>query len=79
MLSEMLAAVKSAADLGADLGGGLSEVEARWLHDHEWARTPDDVLKRRSKLGLHLSPAERDAFAERWNALFSPAPRQSAL
>uniref|UniRef100_UPI0035CC0E23 glycerol-3-phosphate dehydrogenase n=1 Tax=uncultured Sphingomonas sp. TaxID=158754 RepID=UPI0035CC0E23 len=79
MLGEMLAAVQSAADLGADLGGGLTEIEVRWLHDREWARAPDDVLMRRSKLGLHLSPAERDAFAERWNALFSSASRQNAL
>jgi glycerol-3-phosphate dehydrogenase len=79
MLGEMLAAVQSAADLGADLGGGLSEIEARWLHDREWARAPDDALMRRSKLGLHLSPAERDAFAERWKALFSSASRQNAL
>lgn len=79
MLAEMLKDVKRTEDLGADLGGGISEVEARWLHDHEWARTPDDVLKRRSKMGLHLSDEATGIFAERWNALFSAAPQQNAL
>jgi glycerol-3-phosphate dehydrogenase len=31
---------------------------------HEWARTTDDVLWRRSKLGLTLSKAEKDALAQ---------------
>jgi glycerol-3-phosphate dehydrogenase len=79
MLSDMLADVHTATDLGAELGGGLTELEARWLATREWARTADDVLKRRSKLGLHLSPEARDTFAERWNALFSTASQQTAL
>ncbi|TPG54806.1 glycerol-3-phosphate dehydrogenase [Sphingomonas glacialis] len=79
MLAEMLRDVKSADDLGSDLGGGLTQVEARWLHDREWARTPDDVLKRRSKLGLHLSDAAQARFADHWNALFSAAAQQDAL
>ncbi|NML06032.1 glycerol-3-phosphate dehydrogenase [Sphingomonas sp. G-3-2-10] len=36
-----------------DLGGGLSTVEVRWMRDREWARTAEDVLWRRSKVGLH--------------------------
>lgn len=79
MLAELLADVTSADDLGLDLGGGLTEVEARWLHDREWARTPDDVLKRRSKLGLHLSDAAQTRFAEHWDRLFSAAVQQGAL
>jgi glycerol-3-phosphate dehydrogenase len=35
----------------------------------EWARTPEDALMRRSKLGLHLTAEERAVFAERWAAL----------
>ena len=42
------------AGLGADLGAGLTEREVAWMRDREWARTPDDVLWRRSKLGLHV-------------------------
>ncbi|WP_426263164.1 glycerol-3-phosphate dehydrogenase [Sphingomonas sp. PWP1-2] len=79
MLAELLAEVTGADELGPDLGGGLTEIEARWLHDREWARTPDDVLKRRSKLGLHLSDAAQARFAEHWDRLFSAAVQQGAL
>ena len=44
----------SLADLGAELGGGLTEREVVYLRDHEWAREPDDVLWRRTKCGLHI-------------------------
>ncbi|MEN3749355.1 glycerol-3-phosphate dehydrogenase [Sphingomonas sp. HF-S3] len=50
MLGEMLADVR---DPGEDLGGGLTAVEVRWMRDREWARTSEDVLWRRSKIGLH--------------------------
>lgn len=53
------------ADLGAALGGGLTEREVIYLRDHEWARTPDDVLWRRTKAGLGLSAGERQAADER--------------
>jgi glycerol-3-phosphate dehydrogenase len=35
---------------------GLYEAEVRYLIDHEWAVDADDILRRRSKLGLHLPP-----------------------
>jgi glycerol-3-phosphate dehydrogenase len=43
-------------DLGRDFGHGLTEAELRWMIDREWARTAEDVLWRRSKLGLRLNP-----------------------
>jgi len=49
--------------LGAEVAPGLFEAELQYLHDHEWARSADDVLWRRSKLGLHLSPTERATVA----------------
>ncbi|GAN53958.1 glycerol-3-phosphate dehydrogenase [Tanticharoenia sakaeratensis] len=49
---------RAAADLGQDFGGGLSEREVDYLMDHEWARTAQDVLWRRSKLGLVLDQAQ---------------------
>ena len=52
----LLGEARVAADLGEDLGGGLTEREVVYLRDHEWARTPDDVLWRRTKAGLHLDP-----------------------
>lgn len=47
------------ADLGRDFGCGLTEAELRYLVQNEWARTADDVLWRRSKLGLHMSEAQQ--------------------
>ncbi len=44
-----------AADLGADFGATLTEAEVRWLMTQEYARTAEDVLWRRSKLGLRLT------------------------
>ena len=49
------------ADLGTSFGHGLTSAEVDYLVAHEWARTSDDILWRRSKLGLRLSAAERDA------------------
>ena len=55
----------SRADLGHDFGHGLSEREVAYLMDAEWACTADDVLWRRTKLGLRLS-ADRVAVLETW-------------
>ncbi len=49
--------------LGAEVAPGLHEAELQYLHAHEWARSADDVLWRRSKLGLRLAPAAREAVA----------------
>jgi glycerol-3-phosphate dehydrogenase len=61
----LLREAKTLADLGPDLGGGLHQAELDYLVAKEWARTPEDVLWRRSKLGLHAPPetAERLAAA----------------
>jgi glycerol-3-phosphate dehydrogenase len=52
MLDDMLAGATSADDLGTDFGGGLTAREVDWLVEHEWARTADDILHRRTKIGL---------------------------
>jgi glycerol-3-phosphate dehydrogenase len=59
----LLDGARSAADLGRDLGAGLTERELDWLRREEWARSAEDVLWRRSKRGLHMSAAERAAVA----------------
>lgn len=56
-------------DLGQHFGAQLTEAEARYLRGHEWARTADDVLFRRTKLGLHLSEAERATFTDWFDAV----------
>ncbi len=54
----MLAGAQTAADLGRDFGATLTERELRWLMSHEYARRAEDVVWRRSKLGLRLTAAE---------------------
>jgi len=51
--------------LGAEIAPGLHAGELRHLVEREWARSADDVLWRRSKLGLHVDPAAR-ARVEAW-------------
>jgi glycerol-3-phosphate dehydrogenase len=62
-LAELLEKVKTVADLGQWFGGNLYEVEVRYLIRDEWAIEPEDVLWRRTKEGLHMTPRQRDAFA----------------
>jgi glycerol-3-phosphate dehydrogenase len=45
--------------LGEELSPGLFESEARYLTDQEWATSTADILWRRTKLGLHATPASR--------------------
>ncbi len=52
---EFLRGFKRMADLGAHLGDNVYEVEIAYLVNTEWALTADDILWRRSKLGLHVS------------------------
>ena len=48
------------ADLGEEFGAGLTRAEVDYLVSNEWAQDAEDILWRRSKLGLHLSPAQVD-------------------
>jgi len=59
-------------DLGEDFGAGLSEVEVRYLIAHERARTLDDVIWRRSKLGLRLSDEQKQQL-DAWLQAHRPA------
>ena len=54
----LLGGVRSRADLGRGFGADLSEREVVFLMQHEWAQTAADVVWRRSKLGLRMSPTE---------------------
>jgi glycerol-3-phosphate dehydrogenase len=53
-VSALLGAAHSLADLGEPLGGGLYEAEVDYLVQNEWAQIAEDILWRRSKLGLHV-------------------------
>ncbi|GLH78805.1 glycerol-3-phosphate dehydrogenase [Bradyrhizobium sp. SSBR45G] len=60
-LADILGDAGSRADLGLAFGAQLTEAEVRYLMTKEWARFPEDVLWRRTKLGLTVSAAEREA------------------
>jgi glycerol-3-phosphate dehydrogenase len=57
-------AVVGDGDLGEDFGGGLTERELRWFVEREWAQTAEDVLWRRTKAGLLMTPAQRERVAQ---------------
>ena len=59
----VLGYAKAPADLGRDFGAHLTQREVDYLLAEEWARTADDVLWRRTKCGLPMTPAQRDAVA----------------
>jgi len=60
----LLGGARTPAALGRHFGGGLYEIELRYLIENEWAREADDVLWRRTKCGLHMSAVERAAVAD---------------
>ena len=59
-----LADARSTADLGKDFGHGLYQAEVDYLINTEWAQSAEDILWRRSKLGLRFTDAERANLSE---------------
>ena len=57
-------AVVGDGNLGEDFGAGLTERELRYFVEREWAQTADDVLWRRTKAGLLMTPAQRARVAQ---------------
>ncbi len=62
-LRDLLGGAVKLDDLGRHFGAGLYEAEIRYLREREFARTAEDILWRRTKLGLRLGPEQRDAVA----------------
>jgi glycerol-3-phosphate dehydrogenase len=60
---DILGDAREKADLGPAFGPELTGAEVRYLMRCEWARFPDDILWRRSKLGLTMQPEDREALA----------------
>lgn len=52
---EWLADAKETADLGKNFGATLTAAELTWMMTHEYARTAEDAVWRRTKLGLRLT------------------------
>ncbi|HEV2552000.1 MAG TPA: glycerol-3-phosphate dehydrogenase [Stellaceae bacterium] len=63
LVRDLLAGAHRREDLGEDFGAGLAVREVDWLVNEEWARSADDILWRRSKLGLRFAPPEQQALA----------------
>ena len=61
----VLGQARTADDLGKDFGANLTEAEVIWLRKKEYARAAEDVVWRRSKLGLRMS-AEEIAALDAW-------------
>jgi glycerol-3-phosphate dehydrogenase len=63
-VTKLLGNAKSPTDLGEWFGATLTEREVRYLMENEWASTAEDIIWRRSKLGLRLSAREIAALDE---------------
>jgi glycerol-3-phosphate dehydrogenase len=78
----VLGSAKRQEDLGVRFGDSLTEAETRYLINEEWAQTAEDVVWRRSKLGLRMTPAEIEALDDWMKAhrsqAESPASRSVA-
>lgn len=77
-IERILGAARRSEDLGREIAPQLFEAELEYLRTQEWARVAEDVLWRRSKLGLGLDAAARRRVAE-WLAQvpsgsFAPTP-----
>jgi len=64
-------------DLGRDFGATLTEREVHFLINEEWATSVEDILWRRTKLGLHMSAAEKENLSESVK-LFLEAKKKAA-
>ena len=68
-VEQVLQAAREPQDLGPCFGADLTAAEVRYLMTKEWAQTADDVLWRRSKLGLRLGQKERAALEHFMNGV----------
>ena len=73
----IVADVARPEDLGIHFGAGLYEREITHLVENEWAMTADDILWRRTKLGLRLNKEERGRLSD-WLSARSPSRVSSA-
>ncbi|GFE90846.1 glycerol-3-phosphate dehydrogenase [Steroidobacter agaridevorans] len=63
-VEKILGKAQAMLDLGEHYGAGLTQAEIDYLVTNEWARSADDILWRRTKLGLHLDSQQRQRVAQ---------------
>ncbi len=73
----VLGHARNLADLGRRFGPALTEAEVNYLIDQEWARSADDIIWRRSKLGLHMSKADQQALNDFVSSRLSRSAEQA--
>ncbi len=71
-MRELLGGATNLRSLGRHFGGGLYEAEVRYLLEREFAQTAEDIVWRRTKLGLHMTTAEQQGLA-RWLGTYGPS------
>ena len=77
-VERVLGTAAATADLGVEVAPGLYEAELAYLQREEWASTADDVLWRRSKLGLHYTHEECARVAAWFAAQSGASPAREA-
>ncbi len=75
-IDRVLGDAASLRELGPEVAPGLHEAELRYLRRDEWATSADDVLWRRSKLGLHVGAGARERVQD-WFDAANDAPSGS--
>ena len=78
-IDRVLGAATSAEDLGVRFGADLTEAEVRYLMRQEWAESADDVLWRRTKLGLRISGEQKEVLGRFMAAERGPAAARAKL
>jgi len=73
LAEQFLGEAQSAAELGEDFGHGLSAAEVDYLIAREWALSAEDVLWRRTKLGLRFTPEQTARLAAYISERTNPA------
>ncbi len=76
---DLLQGCEKLADLGSEVLPSLYEKEVQWLHDREWAQTPDAILWHRTKLGMALSDSKINEFNQWFKRQFHYQPALSVL
>ena len=76
---DLLGDAKTEGDLGQNFGSNLTEREVNWLIEREFANTAEDIIWRRSKLGLRMTSKEIDALDSWMVNSAANLPEQNAV
>ncbi|MGH8149910.1 MAG: glycerol-3-phosphate dehydrogenase [Steroidobacteraceae bacterium] len=78
-MERILGSAAALGDLGEHFGGGLTAAEVEYLRAHEWAVTAEDILWRRSKLGLHVPASAAARLGAYLRSIPAAAARAASL